>query len=166
MMRAVTRSVEETRGLGAAIAEISQRNDVLLLTGDLGAGKTSFVQGLGAALGVRDRITSPSFTLAREYQGRLKLNHLDVYRLEQIDEVIDLGLPELIDEESVTVIEWGDAIVSALPPDYLEIRILLGNSDDDRVFELNMVGSRWSARSRVLQAALEPFAGEAGAGAC
>ena len=117
MMRARTKSVEETRQLGSAIAELIQPHDVLLLSGDLGAGKTALVQGLGEALGVRDQITSPTFTLAREYEGRLKLNHIDVYRLERIDEVAARGLPELIDDDSVTFVEWGAAIVSTLPAD-------------------------------------------------
>jgi len=73
-------------------------------------------------------ITSPTFTLAREYDGdRLTLHHLDVYRLEQIDEVLDLALPELLDSASVTLIEWGDAIIPALPAEYLEIRLEYGD---------------------------------------
>jgi len=97
LITAATSSVTQTRDLAAAIAELARPGDLILLVGDLGAGKTAFVQGFGAALGIDEPITSPTFTLARQYQGRLELNHLDVYRLEQIEEVLDLGLQELLD---------------------------------------------------------------------
>ena len=87
-LTAATSSVDETRALGAALAELARPGDVLLLCGDLGAGKTAFTQGYGRGLGVTDPITSPTFTLASRYDGRLELNHLDVYRLEQLDEVM------------------------------------------------------------------------------
>lgn len=159
MILAVTRSVEETRALAAALAELARPGDIIVLAGDLGAGKTAFAQGYGAELGVADRITSPTFTLVSQYRdGRLPLNHLDVYRLGQIEEVLDLGLTELLDEGGVTLIEWGDTIVPALPADFLEIRIRLGEGDDDRMLEIQAVGPRWSARTRALATALGPWA--------
>jgi tRNA threonylcarbamoyladenosine biosynthesis protein TsaE len=154
---AATSSVTQTRDLAAAVAELARPGDLILLVGDLGAGKTAFVQGFGAALGVRETITSPTFTLARQYAGRLELNHLDVYRLEQIEEVLDLGLPELLDGPSVTLIEWGDSILPALPADYLEVQLTYGDSDDERTVQLRAVGTRWGARSRALSAALGPW---------
>lgn len=157
MIRAATRSVDETRALAGALAELARPGDLVLLAGDLGAGKTAFTQGFGAALGVTERITSPTFTLANQHQGRLVLHHLDVYRIEQLAEVLDIGLPELLDEGGVTVIEWGDAIVPALPADFLLIQITLGDGDDDRTFELTTTGSRWAARRHALQAALAPW---------
>lgn len=160
VLRASTRSVDETRKLAAAIAELARPGDLILLAGDLGAGKTAFAQGFGAALGVSDPITSPTFTLAAAYQGRLLLNHLDVYRLEQLSEVLDTGLPELLDEGGVTLVEWGDAILPALPPEYLEIRFLFGLGDDDRTLDLVPVGSRWSSRVRALRTALAPWLDE------
>jgi tRNA threonylcarbamoyladenosine biosynthesis protein TsaE len=157
LIRAATSSVGQTRDLAAAVAELARPGDLLLLVGDLGAGKTAFVQGFGAALGVTEPITSPTFTLARRYDGRLELNHLDVYRLEQVEETLDLGLPELLDGPSVTLVEWGDTILPALPADYLEVQLTFGDGDDDRVVQLRPVGPRWGARTRALTAALAPF---------
>lgn len=159
MILAVTRSVDETRQLAAALAELARPGDIIVLAGDLGAGKTAFAQGYGAELGVTERITSPTFMLVAQHaSGRLPMNHLDVYRLEQIEEVLDLGLTELLDEGGVTLIEWGDTITPALPADFLEIRIRLGEGDDDRVLEIQTVGPRWSARARALTTALGPWA--------
>lgn len=151
-----TTSVDATRLLGAAVAGLVRLGDLLLLVGDLGAGKTAFTQGLGAALGVDEHITSPTFTLVRTYPGALPLNHLDVYRLEQVSEAEDLGIGELL-ENGVTVIEWGDTIAAVLPPDYLELRFSLGDGDDERLIGLRPVGSSWSARQRALTTALEPW---------
>ncbi|MCU0270117.1 MAG: tRNA (adenosine(37)-N6)-threonylcarbamoyltransferase complex ATPase subunit type 1 TsaE [Acidimicrobiales bacterium] len=157
MIVAATRSVGETRALAAALAELARPGDLVVLAGDLGAGKTAFVQGYGAELGVTERITSPTFTILSSYQGRLPLHHLDVYRLDQVEEAYDLGLAELLDEGGVTLIEWGDTILPALPTDYLEIRFLLGDHDDDRRLELVGVGARWAARTRALRTALRPW---------
>jgi tRNA threonylcarbamoyladenosine biosynthesis protein TsaE len=155
-----TSSVDETRDIGAAVAELARSGDLLLLAGDLGAGKTAFAQGFGRGLGVTERITSPTFTLAREYQGtRLRLHHLDVYRFEAMSEVFDVGLPELLDDDGVVLVEWGDAIAPAVPADYLEIRITLGEGDDDRTLALAPVGPSWSARSRALATVCTPWAG-------
>ena len=96
--------------------------DLLILTGDLGAGKTCFTQGLGSGLGVTDRITSPTFTLASRYQGRLLLHHLDAYRLDTLGEALDLDLPELLDS-GVTVVEWGELLTPVLPDEHLLIAI-------------------------------------------
>jgi tRNA threonylcarbamoyladenosine biosynthesis protein TsaE len=153
-LQAQSRSADDTQALAAALAELARPGDVILLAGELGAGKTAFTQGFGAALGVKDPITSPTYTLASQYEGRLDLNHLDVYRIEQLSEVLDLGLPEMLDEGGVTVIEWGDAIIGALPADYLLIRLSYGDGLDDRVLELELVGTRWSARNRALSLAL------------
>jgi len=157
MIRLTTASVGDTRSVAAALAELARPGDLLLLAGDLGAGKTAFAQGFGAALGVTQPITSPTFTLVSQYEGRLELNHLDVYRLEQLAEVADLGLAEMLDEGGVTLIEWGDAIVPALPADYLEVRFSYGEGDDDRHLELVAVGTHWSARTRALATALQPW---------
>ena len=157
-----TVSVGETRDLGAALAALAQPGDLLLLAGDLGAGKTAFAQGFGAGLGVAEPITSPTFTLAQQYKGRLTMHHLDVYRLDQLGEVAELGLSELLDDEGVVLIEWGDAILPVLPNDYLEVRIGFARgddaSDDERLIELRSVGPAWGHRQVSLLHALAPWA--------
>lgn len=150
ILRARTEGVEATRALAAAVAELAAPGDVLLLSGELGAGKTAFVQGFGAGLGVEERITSPTFTLAHHYDGRLTLHHLDVYRLERLAEIEDIGVAELLDGDGVVLIEWGDAVAPALPQDYLEVELTYGEGDDEREVELRCVGGRWSARHRSL----------------
>jgi tRNA threonylcarbamoyladenosine biosynthesis protein TsaE len=155
-----TSSVDETRKLGAALAEVARPGDVILLSGDLGAGKTALTQGLGLGLGVEAPITSPTFVLARHYKGRLVLHHLDVYRLEQMDEVFDVGIPEMLDDHAVLVVEWGDAISPALPADFLEVKLTFGATDDDRAITFRPVGPRWTGRLRSLEQTLGPFMSE------
>lgn len=153
---ATTTSVEETRLLGEAVAALARPGDVLVLAGDLGAGKTAFVQGFGRGLGVTGRITSPTFTLVHVYDGgRLPVHHLDVYRLGQLSEALDLGLAEMLDEGGVVLVEWGDAIIPVLPHDLLEVRLTFGPGDDDRVLSFRPVGPAWGLRSDALAAALE-----------
>lgn len=152
-----TTSVSATRDFGAALAGLVRSGDLLLLTGDLGSGKTAFTQGFARGLGIDEAITSPTFTLANVYKGDLVLNHLDVYRLERVQEAEDLGIGELLDD-GVTVIEWGDAIAATLPADYLVVQFAYGDGDDDRRIELRVVGPGWSARQRALETALEAWA--------
>lgn len=157
-LRARTRGVDATRQLAAVVAAHATPGDVILLAGELGAGKTAFVQGFGAALGVDEPITSPTFTLAHQYEGSMVMHHLDVYRLERLAELDDIGVSELLDEGGVVLIEWGDAVAPALPNDYLEITMRYGEGDDDRHLELRCVGGRWSARHRTLSEQLEAWA--------
>lgn len=167
MIRAVTTSVDDTRALGATLAAFAVPGDIVVLSGDLGAGKTAFAQGFGEGLGVQERITSPTFTLARQYAGRLDLHHLDVYRLTHLGELFDVGLPELLDEGGVTLIEWGDVVLPALPADLLEVRLAFpepegdeGDDDGDeqrRLVTMTTVGPRWGARQRALREALVPW---------
>lgn len=156
---ATTASVGETQELGEALSALARPGDVIVLAGDLGAGKTAFVQGFGRGLGITARITSPTFTLVHVYDGgRLPVHHLDVYRLEQISEALDLGLAEMLDEGGVVLIEWGDAITPVLPHDRLEVRLTFGEGDDDRQLALALAGASWVARAEQVEAALKPWA--------
>ncbi|HVL64419.1 MAG TPA: tRNA (adenosine(37)-N6)-threonylcarbamoyltransferase complex ATPase subunit type 1 TsaE [Actinomycetota bacterium] len=114
-------SPEETRIIGAALAPMLLPGDVISLAGDLGAGKTVLVQGVAAALGVDGRVTSPTFTIVHEYRGRYPILHLDVYRLNSFQEVLDLGFEELLDPEAILLVEWGEAVAPLLPRRYLEV---------------------------------------------
>lgn len=157
MLQLRTRSVEGTRAVAAALETVLRPGDVVLLSGDLGAGKTAFVQGLAAALGVTERVTSPTFTLAQTYQGRMELHHLDVYRLDNLAEVLDLDLPELLDGGGVVCIEWGEVVVPELPREFLQVRLQLGHPEDvadARVIELDLTGSGWRSREAALESAM------------
>jgi tRNA threonylcarbamoyladenosine biosynthesis protein TsaE len=144
----VTRSAEETRIVGASLAPMLMPGDVVSLGGDIGAGKTVFVQGLAAALGVRNRVTSPTFTLVHEYEGRFRLVHVDVYRLDSFQEVIDLGFEELLDPEAIMLVEWGEAVAPLLPRRHLEVHISRGEhaAEEDRVLVFRARGDDWARK--------------------
>ena len=158
MITATTKAPEDTRELGAQVAQLAQPGDVLLLAGDLGAGKTTFTQGFGRALGIAERITSPTFTLVRSYEGeRLRLHHADLYRIDDGSEILDLGLPELVDDDAVLLVEWGERAAPAVGPDFLDLRLEFGEADDDRRLVFRAVGSSWSGRLARLADAVGRF---------
>jgi len=152
-----TKSGDETRDAGAALAELVTGGDIILLAGELGAGKTTFTQGFGRALGIDEQITSPTFTLMRPYEGRLRLLHCDVYRLEHLQEIIDLGINELVDDDAVAVVEWGDMAEPVLPADFLEVRLSYTDEDGERRLQLRPVGRSWGARTAALRRAFEKW---------
>jgi len=154
---AVTRAVEDTRALAQAVAGLSRPGDLIVLAGDMGAGKTAFAQGFGRGLGVTERITSPTFTLVHVYDGRVPIHHLDVYRLGQLSEVLDLGLAEILDGEGIVLVEWGDAILPVLPHDFLEVRLTFGPRDDDRRLVIRAVGPTWSPRLDAVAGVVSPW---------
>jgi len=154
-----TGSPEATRVLAAALGPLLEPGDVVSLVGDLGAGKTAFAQGLAHGLGVAGPVTSPTFTIVQEYEGRIPIAHVDVYRLETIQDLYDLGFDELIDDGRVTIVEWGDLIAQALPPDHLVVRIDPGAADTERVLELSFHGARWLGRRAEIEQAIGVEAG-------
>jgi tRNA threonylcarbamoyladenosine biosynthesis protein TsaE len=136
----------DMRSLGERIAALLRAGDLVVLTGELGAGKTTLVQGIGAGLGVRAPVLSPTFVIARVHRdGRLPLVHVDAYRLGSDVEVDDLDLDAEL-EDSVTVVEWGEGLVERLASDRLELRIVRPGADDDetRQVEVVGVGPRWA----------------------
>ena len=137
---------EDMRELANAIASLLSGGDVIVLTGDLGAGKTTFVQGAAKALGVTDKVASPSFTLVKRYRGSRPVNHVDVYRLDRIQEVIDLGFEDLLDPDGVTFVEWGDVIEELLPDAYLEVELWTRYEDEGRLVVLSGHGTAWAER--------------------
>lgn len=153
-MEVCTRAASETLALAERVATLLVPGDVIVLSGDLGAGKTVFAKGLARGLGVEQPVVSPTFTIVREYQGRVRLLHLDVYRLDHVQEMIDLGLDEELDGEAVAIVEWGEAVGALLPPDRLEVRLAAlppeEADDDTRVVALVPVGPSWLARADAL----------------
>ena len=151
-----TRSADETRDVGQALASLLRPRDTIVLTGDLGAGKTTMVQGIGRGLGVEDHVASPTFTLVREYAGRLDVAHVDVYRLERMQDVVDLAIDELGGPDRVLLVEWGDAVQELLPPDRLRVELTSGPGDADRRrISLTPEGASWAARWERLEEAVE-----------
>lgn len=148
-----TGTPDETREVGAALAGLVVPGDVISLTGDLGAGKTTFVQGAARGLGVRDPVASPTFVLVREYRGDLPVYHLDVYRLDRLQEVIDLGFEDLLDPSGVMFIEWGDAIDALLPDEHLRVELRTADGDVRRL-SFSGRGPRWAGRWERLEGAL------------
>ncbi len=165
VLRTATTAADATRAMAAEVAGLVEPSDIILLVGELGTGKTVFVQGFARGLGVTEAVTSPTFTLVRPYAGaRLQLLHADVYRLDHLSEVVDLGLVEQLDDRTVACIEWGDLAAPALPPDFLEVRFELvdadadADADDERSLTLRTVGARWAARAEQLRQAVAPWA--------
>ena len=162
----VSRTPDETRALAATVAGALRPGDVVALTGELGAGKTCFVQGAAAALGVQERVTSPSFVLRREYEGSVPILHMDIYRLETLQEIVDIGYEEVFDRSRVTFIEWGDAMSPLLPQDHLELEFRLPPAvpddivpgEEDRRIVVRPRGENWLRRMPALRAELHTWA--------
>ena len=136
---------DDMRDLGRRLAAVVRAGDLLVLTGDLGAGKTTLVQGVAAGLGAPGPVLSPTFVIARVYRGgRLPLVHVDAYRLGSIEEVDDLDLDAAV-EGSVTVVEWGEGLVESLAADrlQLDIRRSADEADETRRVRVSAVGDRW-----------------------
>ena len=149
---------DATRRLGSRIARIVEPGDVILLEGDLGAGKTTFTQGMAAALGVDSAVTSPTFTLMNIHPTArgFDLVHVDVYRLERLSEVVDLALAEMLDDGAVVVVEWGERAAAALRGGHLLVSLRPGADEDRRIARLEAIGSAWEARLAGLEAKLVP----------
>ena len=136
----VSHSRSQTQQLAGRLGEMLQAGSLLTLSGDLGAGKTTFTQGLARGLGVTRNVTSPTFTLMKSYKGRLPLYHIDAYRLENITQ--DLGFEDYIDGDGVCVIEWANFIEYVLPDQLLNIEFTI-NDDDSRTLTLQGHGEKY-----------------------
>jgi tRNA threonylcarbamoyladenosine biosynthesis protein TsaE len=151
-----TRALDETRKVAAALAELLVPGDVVSLTGELGAGKTAFVQGAAKALGVDEPVTSPTFVLVRQYRGDMPIYHVDVYRLENLQEVHDLGFEDFLDPGGVVFVEWGDAIDALLPEGHLTVE-LSAEDDESRRLRITASGPVWASRWERLEGLLQPW---------
>ena len=148
-----TANRDDTQAAGEALAGLLQAGDAVVLCGDLGAGKTTLVQGVARGLGIDTVVTSPTFTLVKEYEGRLPLTHVDVFRLQRLQDVVDL---ELDGSEGVMFIEWGDVVEEVLPAERLRIELTV-NADEVRRLVVSSGDRSWTGRWERLEQALEPW---------
>ncbi|MFH1032266.1 MAG: tRNA (adenosine(37)-N6)-threonylcarbamoyltransferase complex ATPase subunit type 1 TsaE [Chloroflexota bacterium] len=150
MSQFISHSAEETQKLGERIGELALPGDVFLIVGELGAGKTCLTQGIAWGLGIKEYAMSPTFVIVRELQGRLPLYHIDLYRLDRIEETMDLGLDEYFYGRGVSVVEWAEKAMSILPKEHLFIKIdFLG--DTERRIEFKPSGKRYREMMRELK---------------
>ena len=173
-------SVDDTHTIAAAIAGVARPGDVIILSGEMGAGKTAFAQGFGRALGVEEPITSPTYTLVHSYDvpktgplGRVTLHHADLYRLDRTEEVADLALAELAEFDGIVLVEWGEVVETTFGehlivhlehdderdddrPDEVDGE-LDGSADDVRSIEIAGVGPTWASRWSRVVAAVEAY---------
>ena len=140
-------SVDDTTKLGIKLGKLLKPGDIICLTGDLGTGKTHITKGIAKGLDINDNITSPTFTIVNEYEsGRLKLNHFDVYRVSDPDEIYAIGFDDYIFSDAVSIIEWANYIEDILPKEYLHIHIEknLDNGENFRTITLTPYGERYN----------------------
>jgi tRNA threonylcarbamoyladenosine biosynthesis protein TsaE len=142
-LKLVSHSPEQTQHLGGYLGELAQAGDIFLLTGNLGSGKTCLTQGIAWGLGVKEYAFSPSFVIVREYHGRLPLYHIDFYRLDRIEEIVDLGLDEYFYGSGICVVEWAEKGIAVLPQENLTIGLSY-ISDTERSLSLEPKGERYS----------------------
>lgn len=139
-----TQSPDETYGLGVKVANLLQEGDIICLAGNLGAGKTVFVQGMASALDVEDIVTSPTFNILNVYEGRFPVYHFDLYRLDHSSELTDVGFYEYTSgNDGVAIIEWPDKFPEELPDNYLWIDIKHGDIDSERLLVFRPQGARY-----------------------
>ena len=169
-MKLSTASAGETQAVAAVVAPHLAPGDLVLLSGDLGAGKTTFVQAVAETWGVTEPVTSPTFALAHHYSGKCELRHIDLYRLAEPTEMLDYILDEL--EEAILLVEWGAPLTEFFPNSYFAVKLDFsasssseagsgseaGSSSDFRRIEINGVGSRWQEVRQDIKLALKPFA--------
>ena len=154
MLQVTTTSPAATRAVAAALAGLARSGDIIVLAGEMGAGKTAFAQGFGAALGVDQPITSPTFNLVHSYPlGHVMLHHADLYRLGTQHELDDLALPELADDRGIVLVEWGD-VVEAVFGEHLTVRLDPTDDDMARLITIHATGPAWAARRDAVRAAV------------
>ena len=151
-------SLTTTCAIAASLAGLARRGDLIVLAGEMGAGKTAFAKGFGEAIGVSEPITSPTYTLIHSYPaGRVTLHHADIYRLSTHHEVADLALSELLESDGIVMIEWGDVVAGTLG-DHVMVRLEFDDADADaRDIEISAAGRAWAARWSEIERRLAAF---------
>ena len=159
-MEILSHSLAETRQLGAHLGKLAKPGDVFLLFGELGAGKTCLTQGIALGLGIDSVVTSPSFVLVSEHIGRFPLYHIDLYRLEKLDEILELGLDDYFYGNGLSVVEWADRALEALPFEYLKIDLWHVAATTRRLV-LKPIGQCYEGMLNILKGQVSTFVGKA-----
>lgn len=149
-MNFVTNTVDETIDIGIKLGRALRPGDVVCLDGDLGSGKTHLTKGIALGLGIRDHITSPTFNIVNEYDGRLKFYHFDVYRVNDPDEIAAIGFDEYIFSDAASVIEWADYIRELIPEEHIQIQITK-ESETRRNISIQWFGKRYDYLKEALK---------------
>lgn len=142
-MEILLKGLEKTEEFGIKLGKLLNPGDIVCLNGDLGAGKTTLTKSIGLGLGVDDYITSPTFALINEYEGRMPVYHFDVYRLENVEELYDLGFDEYFYGRGVSIIEWADKIEKLIPKERIVLDIKKGMDIDERRINITVYGNRY-----------------------
>jgi tRNA threonylcarbamoyladenosine biosynthesis protein TsaE len=150
MLKLVTHSPEETQTFGKRCGELSIPGDIFLLTGELGAGKTCLTQGIAFGLGIKEYALSPTFVIMRQLKGRLPLYHIDLYRLDRLEETTDRGLDDYFYGDGISVVEWAEKAMSLMPHDHLLIQIEYLDGSG-RLLKLKPEGKRYQEIVRELK---------------
>ena len=149
-MNFITNTVEETIELGKKIGRSLKPGDIVCIDGDLGSGKTHLTKGIALGLGIDEHITSPTFNIVNEYEGRIKLYHFDVYRVNDPDEIAAIGFDEYIFSDAASVIEWSDYIKELIPDEHIQINIS-NDSETRRSINIQFFGKRYDNIKEALQ---------------
>lgn len=149
-MEIILNNIEETENFGIKLGKALKKGDILCLNGDLGVGKTTLTKSIGLGLGVSEYITSPTFALINQYSGRLPVYHFDVYRLENIEEINDLGFDEYFYGDGVCIIEWADKIEKMIPKERIVIDIEKGQDLNGRILKISGFQERYEELVREL----------------
>jgi len=149
---------EATTSFGKLLGRFLVRGQVIALSGELGAGKTTLVKAIASGIGIPKEVivSSPSYTLINEYEGRMPLYHFDLYRLESASEIYDLGFSEYIEDNGISVIEWADVAPEVLPANHLEIKILILEEDEREI----ILTGKGAAYSKIINKLKTSFKGE------